>query len=49
MDLNGNTLAVVLDGDLASLPVDRHPDLAHILIVLLVVRRVHQDLVEDLV
>jgi hypothetical protein len=49
VNLNGNTLAVVLDRDLASLAVDSDADLAHVFIVLLVVCGVDQNLVEDLV
>jgi hypothetical protein len=47
--LNWDTLAVVLDRDLASLAVDCYADLAHVLVVLLVIRRVDQDFVEDLI
>jgi hypothetical protein len=47
--LNWDTLAVVLDRDLASLAIDCYADLTHVLIVLLVIRRVDQDFVEDLV
>jgi hypothetical protein len=49
MNLDWNSLAVVLDGDLASLSINRHPDLAHVLVVLLIISRIYKDLVEDLV
>jgi hypothetical protein len=49
MNLDWNSLAVVLDRDLASLSINRHPDLAHVLVVLLIISRIYKDLVEDLV
>ena len=49
MNLDRNTFAVVLDRNFASLSVDCNTDFAHILVVLLVVCRVDQNLVEDLV
>ena len=49
MYLNGNTLAVVLDRNLARLSVQSHPNLTHILVILLVVRRIDQNLIENLV
>jgi len=49
VNLNGNSLAVVLDRHLASLSVDGDANLAHVLVVLLVVCGVDQNLVEDLV
>jgi hypothetical protein len=49
MYLYRNSLAVVLDRDLASLPINRHADLAHVLVVLLVIGGVDKDLIEDLV
>jgi hypothetical protein len=49
MDLNRDTLSVVLDRDFARLSVYCDPNFAHVLIVLLVVCGVDQDLVENLV
>lgn len=49
MNLDWDSLAVVLNGDFARLAVNRDPDLAHVLVVLLVIGRVDKDLVEDLV
>lgn len=49
MNLNRNTATIVPDTDLSGLPVDGDSDLIHIGVVLLVVRRIDDDFVEDFV
>src|SRR5690242_13544362 len=47
--LNRNTLAIVLDRNLTSLSINSYADLAHVLVVLLVVCCIDQNLIKDLV
>ena len=49
VNLDGDTFAIVADGDLALLAIDPDPDLVHVLVVLLVVGSIDQDLIEYLV
>ena len=49
MDLDGDSITTVTDADQIPLDIDHHFDGIHLRISLLVVSRVHQNLVEDLV
>lgn len=49
MDLNRNTSTVVPDTNLALLFIDSYSNFVHVLVVLLIVRRVDEDLIEYLI
>lgn len=49
VDLDWNASAVVPDADLPAFSIAGHPNLVHVLVILLVVRGIHKNLVKDLV